>query len=125
MRFRHASRRGSASWWGVSLCALLFASTYVVFDILDLDGSQMSRGPAPCGTLAAVPEDAGERLFRTPVTAASTDLLPLSPSPLFAHAPSRNSSAGTLLNQRWGHVLPRVTLAAEPARASSPTADPL
>ncbi len=127
MRFRHASRRGSASWWGITLCALLFASTYVVFDILDVDGSQMRRAPAPGGALTAtVEEAAADRFFRTTVTATvSTDLQALSAPCLSASAASWNSTLKTLLHQRWGHVLPRVTLAAEHARGSSPSADPL
>ena len=126
MWFRQASRRGAARWWGITLCALLFAGTYVVFDILDVDGSQMSRGLAPNGTLTATLEAAGERFFRTPATVAgSTDLLPLSLSRLSASTPRQDFSAGTLLRQRWGHVLPRVTLGAERTRANSPAADPL
>lgn len=126
MRFRHASRRGSASWWGITLCALLIASTYVVFDILDVDGSQMRRAPVPDGTLTTTLDAEGERFVRTTlILAGSTDLLPLRLSGLSAGIPARNSPAGMVLHQRWGHVLPRVTLAAERARGSSPSADPL
>jgi hypothetical protein len=126
VRFRQASRRGTASWWGITLCALVFAGTYVVFDILDVDGSRMSRGPALDGTLTATLEASGERFFRTPaVVTGSTDLLRLSLSRLSPSVPRRNSSAGTLLHQRWSHVFPRVTLAAGRARGSSPNADPL
>jgi hypothetical protein len=127
MRFRQASRRGSASWWGITLCALLFASTYVVFDVLDVDGSQLGRRSARDGTLTATAEEvAGERFFRTTVTApVSTDLLALSLPRLSLGAPSRDSALKTLLHQRWGHALPRATLAAECARGSSGTADPL
>ncbi len=126
MRFRQASRRGTVSWWGIALCALLFASAYVVFDILDLDGSQLSRGPALDGTLTATVEEAGERFVRTPViVAGSVDLLPLPLSRLSENTPRLNSSAGKLRHQRWVHALPRVTLSTEPTRVGSPTADPL
>ena len=127
MRFRQASRRGSASWWGITVCALLFAATYVVFDVLDVDGSQMSRRSAPEGTLTATLEEvAGERFFRTTATATvSADLLAPSLPRLCAGVPSRISASKTLLRQRWGHARPRVTLAAERARGSSGTADPL
>lgn len=127
MRFRQASRRGSASWWGITLCALLFASTYVVFDVLDVDGSQMRRRSASGGALTATVEEvAGERFFRTTATATvSSDLPALSLPRLAVGALSSNFVLKTLLCRRWGHLLPRVTPTAERARGSSGTADPL
>jgi hypothetical protein len=127
VRFPQAQRCGSASWWGIFLCTLLLASTYVVFDVLDVDGSQMSRGPAPDMMVAATPEVAEERLVRATVAVAgSTDLLPpLSLPCLSAGGPRRISAATTFLHLPRGHVFPRVTRAAARARGSWPTADPL
>ena len=65
MRLRTSKRCRSITWWGIFACALLLVGTYVVFDLLDLDGSRMSRVPARDMMIGNTPETATERSLRT------------------------------------------------------------
>jgi hypothetical protein len=76
--------------------------------------------------IGSTSETAAARFLRIDLAAApSHDLLA---PPLTHHASTEASrrilAAKAFLRLRQGHVLPRVNLAAEPARGISPTADP-
>lgn len=40
-RMRRLLRERSLGWWGLVLCLLLAVGAYIVFDVLDLDGSDL------------------------------------------------------------------------------------
>ena len=45
MRSLSSRQRRSAIWWGILLCALVLIAAYILFDLLDVDGSQLPGRP--------------------------------------------------------------------------------
>ncbi len=125
MRFLEARRCRSAAWRGVLLFALLLVGAYVIFDILDLDGSERNGWPNDDIIVATTQDAEAERSWRVDLaTLGSTALNPPSLSRLFSTSIGKLSPATANLRVRQSRWLPRVNLYREQARTSSPTTDP-
>ena len=115
----------SRKWWGVFFIALLTMNSYVLFDILDVDGSQMTGWPGDDILVAAEPQVASDRFLRadvSPPDSAGLSYLTLSRN---AAIDRRGSAlALPLYRIRHGRMLPRVNLRREMARASTASVDP-
>jgi hypothetical protein len=125
MRVRKAKRCRSATWWGIFICSLLLVGAYVIFDLLDVDGSQMAW-PAHDMMVVAAREVPAERFVHADgAISCPNDLRAFSLSRLPSTETSRTSAARALLRIRQSRVLPRLNLAKEHAPGSSPTVDPV
>lgn len=125
MRLVEVRRRRSWTWWGVFLFALLTMSSYIMFDILDVDGSQMTGWPGDDIVVAETPQIEADRFFRGDAfTPDSTGLLYLSLSQCFSTEVRGISPTTTILRIWHSRMLPRVNLHRELACASVPSADP-
>lgn len=125
MRFPKAKRCRSAAHWGVFLCAVLLVGAYVIFDILDVDGSQMNRWPAANIIVVVTQQAEAERFLRADLASPGwTELIRPSLWRHFSTGIGRISPATTMLRIRQSRLLPRVNLRQELARLSPPPADP-
>jgi hypothetical protein len=109
----------------VFCCALLLVGAYVLFDILDVDGSQMISRPTDA-ILSVGPQQAdADRFLRTDGTPLGTgdSLIPL-PSRLSSVKCGGVSAATIPLRFRQGRLLPRVNLHSEMALSPTPSIDP-
>ncbi len=115
----------SRKWWGIFFFALLTINSYVLFDMLDVDGSQMPGWPGDDICTAQSLQAQSDRSLRGE--------LPVHDSASFLHlAPSRPAmmdSRGsllptTILRIRRSGALPRVNLRREITRTNSLSADP-
>ena len=125
MRVRKAKRCRSATWWGIFLCSLLLVGTYVLVDLLDVDGSQLAW-PAHDLMVVAAREVPAERFLHADgAITCPSDLH----APALTRLPStetrRLSTARALLRIRQSCAFPRLNLAEEHAPGSSPTVDPV
>lgn len=126
MQLRRTKRCRSSTWWGIFLCTLLLVGAYVIFDLLDVDGSQMSRWPGHDMMVVVTPEASAERFFRADLsTSSSVDLIGFSLFRLSSLKNCSTSPATMLLRIRQSRGLPRLNLAREQGRGSSPTVDPI
>ncbi len=105
---------------------MFLVGAYVVFDILDLDGSERIGRSSRVPIVATNQETDAERGWRTDLaTLGSIDLNPPSLSRLFASSSIGGlSSATASLRIRQIRWRPRVNLFREHARTDSPTTDP-
>ncbi len=124
MRLRRARR--SPIFWSLLVGTLLLVGVYVLFDLLDVDGSQLKRLPAREMILAADSEAPAQR-FTRPDSAASgmASLLALALPRLSSPETTRGGVSSPLVRTHQSPLLPRWSLRAEQARSSSPTADPV
>jgi hypothetical protein len=126
VRLRKGKGCRSVAWWGFFICTLLLVGAYVLFDLLDVDGSQMNRWPGHDMMVVATPEAAAERFFRADLaTSSSDDLIAHSLFQLSFPKNCSTSPATMLLRIRQRRGLPRLNLAREQARGSSPSIDPI
>jgi hypothetical protein len=104
---------------------MLLVGAYVIFDILDLDGSERNGWPND-DIIVAITQDAeAERSWRVDLAAlGSTALNPPSLSRLFSTSIGKLSPTAANLRVGQSRWLPRVNLHREQARTSSPTTDP-
>jgi hypothetical protein len=118
-------RRRSRTWWGVFFFALLTINAYVLFDILDLDGSQMTGWPADDVIVAEALQVEADRFSRAdPFTPDSTSFICLW-MVQSSSTDSRDISPVVAILGAWQHRMPpRVTLHREMARTSSSSTDP-
>jgi len=126
VRLGTTQRRRSWAWWGVIVAALLIIGAYVIFDILDVDGSRMTGWPADDIIVAEALQVEADPFFRADTfTPDSTGLLYLSLSRW--STPERHGlSLGTiLLRVRQRRMLLRVNLHRALAQTSSLSADPV
>lgn len=125
MRLGTAQRQRSWAWWGVIVAALLIFGAYLIFDVLDVDGSQMISRPAD-GILAAEAfQVEADRFFRAdPFTPDSIGLLSLSLSRGSMLERHGLSSVTIPLRVRQRHMLPRANLHQALAQTSPPSTDP-
>jgi hypothetical protein len=124
VRFLKAKRSRSATWRGVLACALLLVVVYLIFDILDLDGSGMTGWPVNPILIVAPQQAEAERVSRLPLPGAPVELIPPEASRLIAPDHGSVSPFPSILHIRQTRRLPRVYLHRELIRSSSPTADP-
>ncbi len=126
MRLGAAQRRRSWVWRGVILVALLTIGAYVIFDILDVDGSQLTGWPAGDMIVAEALQADADRIFRAdPVTLDSTGLREPSLSRWFTTGLPGLSLGTLLLRIRQRRMSPRVDLQRALAQTSSLSADPV
>jgi hypothetical protein len=126
VRLGTAQRQRSWAWWGVIVAALLIFGAYLIFDILDVDGSQMIGRPADGILLAEALQVEADRFFRAdPFAPDSTGLL--SPSLSRGSTPERHGlSLGTIpARVRQRQMLPRVNLHRVLAQTGPLSADPV
>ena len=128
MRHIGSRRQRSRAWWGVFLCAVLAMGAYIVFDMLDLDGSGLRDAWAGSAIAAEAVDGETDRLL--PPTEAAPHAPPLgSPvgaiwlDPLFdsLHRPAPLPRLGASRSR----ALPRINLAKETSSTPSPSADPV
>lgn len=125
MRLRKAKRARPAVWSGVFVSALLLVSVYVFFDVLDVDGSQMTGWPAGDIMVVMTQQVDAERFFHPDFSASGPiDFVPSSRVRLSSAEIDNISTATTILRIRQSRLLPRVNLCQELACACSPSADP-
>lgn len=127
MRHIGSKRQRSRVWWGVFLCAVLAMGAYIVFDMLDLDGSGLREAWAG-GLIAA--EAAGgetERLLppteaapHAPIPGSAVEAVRLEPVSGVLHRPAPLPSLGASRS----HLLPRINLAKERSSTTSSASDP-
>ena len=126
MRFRRRRRRRSATWWGVFFWALLLVGVYIFFDILDIDGPQITRRLGHQALIVVeTPDGVAERFFRA-------DLATIHAPDLIASSLSRPSLTGfhevspaqMCLRLRQNRIRPRLNLSAELTRRSPSASDP-
>ena len=126
MQLGTAQGRRSWAWWGVIVVAVLTMGAYVIFDILDLDRSQMSGWPANDIITAEGFQVEADRFFcADPVPLDSTGLL--DPFVSRSFATERLGLLPGPIPLRVGHrqMLPRVALHRALAQTSSLSADPV
>ncbi len=126
MRLDTVQRRRSWAWWGVIGIAVLVMGAYVLFDILDVDGSQRTGWPADDIIMAEGFQVEADRFFcADPVTLDSTGLL--DPSVSRSFATERHGLLPGPIPLRVGHrrMFPRVALHRALAQTSSLSADPV
>jgi hypothetical protein len=126
VRLGTTQRRRSWAWWGVFFFALLTINAYVLFDILDVDGSRMTGWPADDIIVAEALQVEADPFFRADTfTPDSTGLLYLSLS-RWSTTERHGRSPGTIpLRVRHRRMLPRVSLHRALAQTSSRAADPV
>jgi hypothetical protein len=126
MRLGSAQRRRSWAWRGMILVALLTIGAYVVFDILDVDGSQMTGRPAGDMIVAEAVQAEADRVVRAdPFTPDSTGLRHPSLSRWSTTGRHGLSFGALLVRIRPRRMLPRVDLHRALAQTSSLSADPV
>ncbi|MCX5734478.1 MAG: hypothetical protein NTW68_09150 [candidate division NC10 bacterium] len=125
MRLGTAQRRRSWVWWGVIVSALLIFGAYLIFDILDVDGSQMISRPADGILMAEALQVEADRFFRAdPFTPDSIGFLSLSLS-RSSTTERHGLSLGTIpIGVRQRRMLPRVNLQRALAKTGPLSADP-
>ena len=125
MRLGTAPRRRSWAWWGVFFVALLTIGAYVIFDILDVDGSQMTGRPADAIIAAEALQVEVDRFFRADTfTPDLTGSLHLSVLPCFPTEIHGLLPVASILRARLSRMFPRVNPHRDMLRVSSPSADP-
>lgn len=117
--------RRSRKWWGVFFFALLTVNSYVLFDMLDVDGSQQTGRPGGDIITAETVRVASDRSLRTELSAPdSAGLLYLALSRAAAMDSRGSVLPSTVLRIRHSRLLPRVNLRRELVPASPASADP-
>jgi hypothetical protein len=125
MRLSTVRKPRSRRWWGVLFFALLTMNSYVLFDMLDVDGSQMTGWPGDDIIVAEELQVVSDRFLREePPSPDAAGLLSLSLSQ--GAATDRRGSPLAPINLRIRHnrMLPRMNLLREMARASTACVDP-
>jgi hypothetical protein len=115
-------KRQRRAWWAVGVFAGLAMLCFLTFDVLDLDGSNLTRGrPGEALTLDAVGPDVERMLALVPNSlipsgVQRTAVVYVSHS---APHPSHDSPAFSRLRLRFATALPRGRTEHTPTRASS------
>ena len=120
-----APRRRSWAWRGMFAFALLMIGVYVLFDILDVDGSQMTDLPERAVIMAETVSIDSDRLFRADLLIS--DLA--KPLNLFLSQYSSTESRSlspvpAIPRDRLRRILPRGNPYREMARVSLSSSDP-
>ncbi len=125
MRLVTAKRRRSWAWWGVVVFTVVTAGAYVLFDILDVDESQLA-GP-PVSEIIAAEELQAETCRLVTADAFTPDAA----GPASCWEPRRFSAeamrlplAAAIRRGRLGSKLPRQHLQGEPAHPNRPSTNP-
>ncbi len=119
--------RRSPIFWSLLVGTLLLVGVYVLFDLLDVDGSQLKRLPAREMILAAESEAPAQRFSRPdPAASGITSLLALGMPRLSSPETTRGGVASPLVRTHRSLLLPRLRLRADRSCCStSPSADPV
>ncbi len=124
MRRCRLRRPRSRKWWGLLFFALLTINSYVLFDMLDVDGSQMPGWPGDDICTAQTLQAQSDRSLRGELPAPDSASLPLLALSRGAAMDGRGSPLSTTnLHIRHTRVLPRVNLRREIAPANPLSAD--
>jgi hypothetical protein len=127
MRHIGSKRRRSRVWWGVFLCAVLAMGAYIVFDMLDLDGSSLRDAWAGSAIAAEAVGGETERLLPPTEAAPHATVLGSAVGALWLDPLScsfRRPAPALRLGVLHSHTLPRTNLAKETSSTTSPSADP-
>jgi len=127
MRRIGSKRQRSRAWWGVFLCAVLAMGAYIVFDMLDLDGSNLRD--AWGGSAIAAEAVGGETERFLPPTEAAPHATVFEFSVGAVGLDSlcgsfRRPAPAPRLGASRSATLPRTNLAKETSSTTSPSADP-
>ena len=121
-----STQRRSWAWRGVILIALLTIGAYIIFDILDVDGSQMTGWPAGAMLVAETLQAETDRGFRpdpfTPDATGRRDAS-LARWPMLERHGLAFATLRLRIRQRG--MLPRVHLPRPLAQTTSLAADPV
>jgi hypothetical protein len=121
MRASTLRRARSCTWRAVFFFALLTMNSYVLFDVLDVDGSQMVGWPGDDIVVAGESQPSPDRFLR--MDASGEDLAPaLSGVLLDGRA---TTPAPIILRHRRASLLPRLNLCRDIGSAPPPSADPV
>jgi hypothetical protein len=126
VRLSNAKACRPAWWRGLFCFSLLLVGAYVLFDILDVDGSQMVGRPANAILVVETQQGTVDRFARPDGSTPGGGgfLSPLLTRLLSAERGGRLSTTSLLrLPPRW--ALPRVNLHPESSLSPSCSADPL
>ena len=125
MRFPQVKRSRSVAWTGVFLFALLLVGVYVLFDILDVDGSQMTGWPVRDMLVGMTQPVDAERFFHVDLSALRlTDFILSFRTRLPSAEMDKRSTGTTLLRIRQSRWLPHMNPCHKVVCTNSPTADP-
>ncbi len=125
MRHGRLRRRRTRTWWGVFFFALLVINSYVLFDILDVDGSQMAGWPGDDILAVETLHAQADRSLRAePPTSDSASPLRLALSRGIAIDSRGSALPSTIFHIRHSRLLPRVNLRREIAPANPLSTDP-
>lgn len=125
MRLGTVQRRQSWAWWGAIGIAVLIMGAYVLFDILDVDGSQGTGWPADDIVMAEGAPAQADRFVRVdPITPDLIRLRESSLSRWFTSTWHRRSPGAPLLRTRQCRNLPRVKLRPALTQTSPRSTDP-
>ena len=126
VRLSTAQRRRSWAWWSVVVVALLTMGAYVLFDILDVDGSQMTGWPADAIIVAEALQIEADRCFRPDTLTPDAPGLLALPLARWSATEQHGLSPDTIpLRVRHRRMLPRVNLHQALAQTSTLSADPV
>ena len=127
MRLIGSKSQRSRAWWGVFLCAVLAMGAYIVFDMLDLDGSRLRDAWAGSAIAAEAVGGETERLLPPTQTAPHAKVLGFAVGTVGLDSLSgsfRRLALALRLGASRSHVLPRMKLPKESSSTTSPSADP-
>jgi hypothetical protein len=120
-------KAGRSAWWRGLFCfALLLVGAYVLFDILDVDGSQLVGRPAHAILVVETPQVTADRFARSDGSTPGASGL-ISPLVVWLLPVERGGrwSTTSLLRLPMRTTLPRVNLHPESSLSPSCSADPL
>lgn len=128
MRFIRDLRKQSWWWWFLVLTGFLVFGTYLAFDVLDLDGSNLPSNISSntIASLESTQTDA-ERLFRldySTLADSSQVYFPVIPQVFGNSQPSVIRTLTRILLASHPQILARTHLGPEATSSSSSTADP-
>ncbi len=119
MPFLRATRTRSGPWPTLFACALLLVGAYVLFDILDVDGSQMPGWPADDILVASPLQVEANRPWRIDPATNSIVILPPGLAGRVGSDRSALPAHPSLVQIRQSRVLPRVNLYRDRTRPSA------
>lgn len=127
MGLRRRRWRGSGGWWAVLLCAFLALGVYIVFEALDVDGSDL-RDWLSGNAIAAQSTRAETKrpFYQASATPWASELVSLSLTLRFIAKSTQVTSRipPAVFAGRPGQIRPRARVSRETPCATSPIGEP-